>query len=97
MGELDNMLQSRQRSKDGKIYMPIQKTLLRIVSLIIMAIGAVVAFSGLICILIWSDKSYEEHLLSAGIVCIFSGLFCFFFGCIGQAIDDIRIDIRNKR
>ena len=89
MSNLDNMLNNQQ--KQGK---PIENknSLLKKISRAYLWIGNIAIMFGIFLFLFGLNKA---GAIGVGIGIIFGGLFTIFMGCVGEAIDDIRNNIKK--
>lgn len=98
MGEIDDMLQA-QSSKLQETNSHFEgNTLLRKVSKVYMIVGVIlIAISVIFIVEFFDCYSSEKKIAMAilGFSNIGFGLFCLFAGAVGQAIDDIRNNLKK--
>lgn len=95
MGQIDDLINQpeiKNETNDSSISSNSSErnTLLSIVSIIIVILGGIIVFMGIILLFMYFDKTWHEERLYASLGGIVIGTSLLFYGLIGKCLDDIR-------
>lgn len=95
MGQIDDLINQpeiKNEKNDSSLSSNSSErnTLLSIVSIIIVILGGIIVFMGVILLFMYFDKTWHEERLYASLGSIVIGTSLLFYGLIGKCLDDIR-------